>query len=335
MRKAKRSMGKSRKPAGWFSEAGFTLIEVMSAMVILAIAMTGAYATFTFQHMSFTVQNRVAEAQQNLRTVLEIMGRDIRLAGYGIPASVNLPPTLVIPGGDNTIRNIRSVNSAVGPDEIYILYMYDMDSTAPLPTATAAMGGVAPTLTVDTIAGFSNGDLVLIRNDVNADMFEVTQTPAGGTLNFDVGGSANLYNSLTAHPLFPGYAAGDIVAKARFIRYFVGTDPGTGRPALMVDRNTGPGQGQPLADDIEDMQIQYGLDTDNDYVVETWVDAPALTQVPQIKQIGLFLSARTRMIERGWQDAGRPALADRAAGAPDAFRRRIIDNVVIDLRNPG
>jgi type IV pilus assembly protein PilW len=333
MGKAKVAGKSTRSARDRFSEAGFTLIEVMTAMVILGIAMTAAYATFQFQHASFTVQNRVAEAQQNLRATLEIMTRDIRMAGYGIPQAINLPPGL-LPSGDNTIKNIRTLNRTTGADEIYILYMYDMDSSLPPTDAPLGMGSYANSLNVTSTAGFARGDLVLIRNDQSADMFEVTGTPSPTTLDFDVGMSTNQYNSLTAHTPFPvsGYAGGDTVSRARFVRYFIDTtDPE--HPTLMLDMMTGTAQ--PLADDIEDMQIQYGLDTDGDFVVDTVVNAPTAAQISQVKQVRLFLSARTRMTEKGWQDA-RPALADRAAGAADSYRRRAIENgIVIDLRNPG
>lgn len=340
MGKANKAGKSTRDARGRFSEAGFTLIEVMTAMIILAIAMTAAYATFQFQHAAFTVQNRVAEAQQNLRAVLEIMGRDIRMAGYGIPAAVPVPIGL-LPGGDNTIRNIRPLNRTTGADEIYILYMYDMDASLPPTNAPGGMISYATTLNVSSVAGFWQGDLVLISDGVNASMFEVTQPPSAGTLTFDVGGSTNLYNSSAwPHTPFPGYSSGPpppIVSKARFVRYFIDTtDPD--HPTLMQDRmldKTTP-VAQPLADDIEDMQIQYGLDTDGDFVVDTVVNDPTAAQVSQIKQVRLFLSARTHMMEKGWQDAGRPALADRAAGAADSYRRRVIENgIVIDLRNPG
>ena len=69
--------------------------------------------------------------------------------------------------------------------------------------------------------------------------------------------------------------------------------------------------------------------------MDSVVNSPTAAQIPLVKQVRLFLSARTRMTEKGWQDA-RPALADRAAGATDSYRRRVIQNgIVIDLRNPG
>ena len=323
---AKRMMGR-RSPKG-----GFSLVEVMSALVILGIAMTAAYATFEFQHSSFTVQNHVAEAQQNLRAALEVLSRDIRLAGYGIPAPVNLPPGL-LPTGDNTIRNIRPLNATTGADEIYILYRYDMDASLPPTTTSSGMANYTDVLNVASVSGFARGDLILVDDDTAADLFEVTQTPAAPTLDHDVGGSVNQYNSLAAHNPMGSYAVGDTVSKARFVRYFIDNVTDPNHPTLMVDRMTGAAQ--PLADDIEDMQFQYGLDTDGDFVVDNVVNAPTAAQVPQIKQVRVFLSARTRMTEKGWQD-GRPALADRAAGPTDGYRRRVIQNgILIDLRNPG
>src|SRR4030065_1522819 len=101
MRNSKRSKRKLKERAAIFSEAGFTLIEMMSAFLILIIAMTAAYATFEFQHASFTVENRVAETQQNLRAAIEVMSRDIRLAGDGTPSQGRPPPALTPPRDNN------------------------------------------------------------------------------------------------------------------------------------------------------------------------------------------------------------------------------------------
>ena len=317
------------KRAGIFSEEGFTLIEMMSAFVILIIAMTAAYATFEFQHASFTVQNRVAETQQNLRSAMEMLSRDIMLAGYGIPAAVNLPAGL-LPSGDNTIRTIDPRNSTTTADQIVLLYTYDMDANLPPTTLSANMGAYNNTISVTSTNGFANGDYIIVTNGTSADLFQIT---AAITDNTTLPHNTSGVNALASHAAFPGYTVGATVSKARFVRYFIDTtDPA--HPTLMLDKMVAGVQPQPLADDIEDMQFQYGLDTNGDFIVDTTaVNSPTAAQIPQIRQVRVMLSARTRMPERKWQEV-RPAMGDRAAGAAaDQYRRRTID-VAIDLRNP-
>jgi type IV pilus assembly protein PilW len=319
---------KAKGRAAGSSEAGFTLVEMMAAFVILFIAMTAAYATFEFQHASFTVQNRVAEMQQNLRSAMEVLGRDIRLAGYGIPAAVNLPPGL-LPSGDNTIRAIDPLNSTTTADQIVLLYKYDMDTNLPPTTLSAGMGAYNTTINVTSTNGFANGDYIIVTDGSSADLFQIT---AAITDNTTLPHNALGVNAASSHASFHGYLVGATVSKARFVRYFIDTtDPA--HPTLMLDKMVAGVQPQPLADDIEDMQLQYGLDTDGDFVVDTTaVNAPTAAQISQIRQVRLMLSSRTRMADRKWGDV-RPAMGDRAAGAADNYRRRTID-VAIDLRNP-
>ncbi|MGZ8440220.1 MAG: PilW family protein [Candidatus Deferrimicrobiaceae bacterium] len=329
MRNSQYSKRKPKGRAALFSEAGFTLIEMMSAFVILTIAMTAAYATFEFQHASFTVQNRVAETQQNLRSAIEMLSRDIMLAGYGIPAAVNLPAGL-LPSGDNTIRTIDPRNSTTTADQIVLLYTYDMDANLPPTTLSASMGAYTNTISVASTNGFANGDYIIVTNGTSVDLFQITSAITDNTtLPHNTSG----VNAAASHASFPGYTAGATVSKARFVRYFIDTtDPA--HPTLMLDKMVAGVQPQPLADDIEDMQFQFGLDTNGDFIVDTTaVNSPTAAQIPQIRQVRVMLSARTRMPEKKWQEV-RPAMGDRAAGAAaDGYKRRTID-VAIDLRNP-
>jgi type IV pilus assembly protein PilW len=66
---------------------GFTLIEIMVSMAISSLVVTGIYGVYTIQQRSYTVQEQVTEMQQKLRSVLDFMNRDIRMAGYD-PGSV-------------------------------------------------------------------------------------------------------------------------------------------------------------------------------------------------------------------------------------------------------
>ena len=72
------------KERAWKSK-GFTLIELLVALVLSFILIGAIYGTFTSQHRSYTVQDQVAEAQQNARMAMNILLRDMRMAGYGMP----------------------------------------------------------------------------------------------------------------------------------------------------------------------------------------------------------------------------------------------------------
>lgn len=64
------------------NEGGFTLVEIMLAMVISVIVVAAIYAAYISQQRSSTAQEQVAEMQQNLRAALELMSREIKMAGY-------------------------------------------------------------------------------------------------------------------------------------------------------------------------------------------------------------------------------------------------------------
>jgi type IV pilus assembly protein PilW len=64
------------------NKAGFTLIEMMVAIVIFGIASTALYATYQYQQNSYLVQEQVADMQQNLRAALFFVTGDIKMAGY-------------------------------------------------------------------------------------------------------------------------------------------------------------------------------------------------------------------------------------------------------------
>ncbi len=64
---------------------GFTLIELIVALVLSFILVGAIYRTFTVQQKTYTVQDQIAETQQNARMAMNILIRDVRMAGYGMP----------------------------------------------------------------------------------------------------------------------------------------------------------------------------------------------------------------------------------------------------------
>ena len=182
MTPTRRDAGRARR----HPEAGFSLVEVMAALVILAIAMTAVFATFNTQQKSFTIQSRVAEMQQNLRQAVEYMSRDIRLAGYGIPDNVTIPNNTVA-AGITSIRWLYAKDNTTGPDQVYVLYRFDMDANQPPALLISDMSFFSTAISVDRISGFDNGDLILVTDNTITitDLFQITGAPAGSTLPHD------------------------------------------------------------------------------------------------------------------------------------------------------
>jgi len=64
------------------NSTGFTLIEVLLAMVVSMIILGGAYMFFDSQQKQTTIQTNVSDVQQTLRAAMDFVSRDIRMAGY-------------------------------------------------------------------------------------------------------------------------------------------------------------------------------------------------------------------------------------------------------------
>lgn len=63
------------------SSAGFTLIELLIAMAIASIIMAAAVSLYAGMAKSYTAETVKAAVQQDVRSALDLMAQDIRMAG--------------------------------------------------------------------------------------------------------------------------------------------------------------------------------------------------------------------------------------------------------------
>ena len=64
------------------SSAGFTLMELLVSMTISLVVLAGIAKTFTVQTRQNSAEEQVAQMQQNARGALDLMVREIQMAGY-------------------------------------------------------------------------------------------------------------------------------------------------------------------------------------------------------------------------------------------------------------
>jgi type IV pilus assembly protein PilW len=98
---------KKKMTTGWvIKERGVTLIELLVTLVICSIVVAGIYRVFIAQSKAYTVQDQVAEVQQTVRSAMDILLRDLRMAGYDddspiSPIAITTP--IVYPVADSSI----------------------------------------------------------------------------------------------------------------------------------------------------------------------------------------------------------------------------------------
>lgn len=63
-------------------EYGFSLVELLIAIAIGGILLASICQVFITQNQSYNVQAAVAEMQQNARAAMDMMTRELRMAGY-------------------------------------------------------------------------------------------------------------------------------------------------------------------------------------------------------------------------------------------------------------
>ena len=63
-------------------ESGFTLVELLIAMTIGLVILAALSSTFLMQRKAYDVQEQIAEMVQTARAAMDMMTREIRMAGY-------------------------------------------------------------------------------------------------------------------------------------------------------------------------------------------------------------------------------------------------------------
>ena len=117
-------------------ERGFTLVELLIAMTIGLIILAALSSTFLMQRKIYDVQEQVVEMVQTARAAMDMMTREIRMAGYD-PAGATFDgitydaDQLQIETNINGDENILNDDGTYDTNEHIVYKYYDKDSSYP------------------------------------------------------------------------------------------------------------------------------------------------------------------------------------------------------------
>jgi prepilin-type N-terminal cleavage/methylation domain-containing protein len=240
---------------------GFTLIELMVSAAAMGIVIFYALGTFTVQHQTYVVVDQVSETQQNSRAIAGMIERDLRNAGYLVPA------TAAVCGFDDTD----------GPD---ILVMSDTDAIKQVDQLPPTMQG--NDLSVSTSTAPANGPTALSVDGLLMDDAASYKKDSGSaSLDSDFRVNAGAIVIDLANPQ-RGVACGQVTAVGTntitvdFDTTALNGANGTAPPDYRVvpghyyevNTATDPPQierdGVILAKDVEDLQVAWFYDANQD-----------------------------------------------------------------------
>jgi prepilin-type N-terminal cleavage/methylation domain-containing protein len=323
------------------SESGMTLIELMIAVAVSGIVMAGVVQIFVSSSSSHSLQTEMATMQQNVRMAKMFLERDVRMAGCGIEEYYDLG-TRVYP------VDFTNAGGESDTDILVINYMYpDNDPCLPQLTLRYKMPVASAEATV-------NEDLEITPYSAWDNAFVCAGTTYGGTpfkefkaiitapdgSKSDVvyitqvqGNSSKLQNrpydgfSNKIINSYPENSTIGFLSDTSFLQITYSYTYSNGNGTLL--RN-----GEAVADNIEDLQFAFGLDTNTDDIVDSWINDRDLTSVEkdQIRLVRINILGCTSREFRG-QSNPRPTVEDHhAETSPDNFGRQLFQ-VTVTPRN--
>ncbi len=237
------------------------MIEVMVGAVLSLIVVAAALALLMVSQKTTIISGQVAATQQNSRSAMELLSRDLRLASYSYVGNDPGAPTIgacSVSTGAMTIpvglrpndRNPAGADN--GPDGISMVAPVLNDVVAPW-VLSANVGGTGP--------GPVPFNTVPLSAAAVADM--VSQGLAAGSVVSISGADARTVQTVNATSLTLSanyeakFPAGAPVYLLQCVTYAISTAPAVCGPgsATCLTRN-----GVAIVDGVEDIQFSYGCD---------------------------------------------------------------------------
>ncbi len=297
---------------------GYTLVEVMIAIVIGLILISSVAATYVVQTRSYVTQESVAEVNNQSKVAHDLIVHDIKMAGFGTPNDMNLDPinaltTMIVP-----------VDSTSSPDAITIVGGFRMIGTI-WPVGTASGGPCPDYLNIGdaTLDIVLSGTTVPNLTDMSYLTFDGIQYVQATSVTTATGRSRIIFDPPLPRnfPLVDSDGDGNCdsgrpVYLVEDVTYCIDNNLTLRRirRSANVASCTGSGNSddEVIAENIEDLQFKYALDTDGDGILDdpdadgeiNFYDGSSVADPTTIKAVRINVLARSDRPDPNFKSKG-------------------------------
>jgi len=317
------------------TQLGMTLIELMVALAIGAFLMLGAMTVFMQSRTTFRITESLARLQENGRLAIAVLEPEIRMAHYwGLTTlTTNITnrarPTAANGIGPDTCGNNWTINLDEAVDGSNNSYGFACASVFPPDTRsdTLIVRRASEDAETGALTGANTMRIQSVRGAGPSEIFVGTTIPGGFVAA-----------TSETHRLFVN---GFFVSRTSSLG---GAVPSLRVWTLLAD---GTMENQEVLPGIEDLQVQFGVDTDAPGTVDRGsidryinVNNPMIDPTnagfnpnAEIMAVRVWVRVRAERPENGFQDTATYVYADQNVGPfNDAFRRVVVSKTVY-LRN--
>lgn len=301
-------------------QRGFSLVELMVAMAISLVLLAGALSILYSSKLTYTETDRLARLQEAGRTVIELMMRDARAAGFmgcsrpvvgdefvnGLNSPTGLLWNFADPafGYEAKVGNwAPTLDGTLFPDAVAgsdVLVLRTTRQGMPVfrinNTITAATNINAPiSVDRDPNAAIVAGTPMVIADCEGATVFEATAfTPSGSTALIEHSDGAGVPGTNTSDDLARGFVLGAQVMPVQTVMYYVRNSASGNGPALW--QKVGTADPVELVQGVQNLQVTYGVDNDGDLLADQYLTAEGVQAAgrwPRVISLSLAVLVRS------------------------------------------
>lgn len=297
--------------------AGIGIVELLVAMAVSLVLLGGIYVTFVGSTRTNAYTDQLSRMQENARFAMHMLRQRVLGAGYmgcaqdagAFTNTLNDPSAFSYNFGQ-TIYGLEAAGSVWSDSSGQVSPTTALSLTSPLAgNDIVVVREVSDDLELVTIerqtnnsadlkitpgtTGFVDGDILMVSDCQYTTVFQVTNYTASNGNVVHNAGTATIPPGNSTMDLGHSFAEGSQIVRPQRVAFYLASNP-AGNPSLY--RRVNQSTPEELVENVELMQVLYGVDSDGDLDVDQYATAADVNDWAEVVAVRIGLLVRSEVI---------------------------------------